>query len=117
VFVFGKTVSFITEESRKGDSVEIDYKRLTDTVLEDIWAERERQNQKWGIQRHEMGTWLSILGEEYGEVCQAVQGYLNLVSFKEGSDKGDPYTECIHVAAVAGAMAEQILEERQKLKG
>jgi hypothetical protein len=56
---------------------------------------------------------LAILGEEFGEVCQASQSYLNLVSAKE-TDADDLYKELIHVAAVATAIAEQIREERER---
>ncbi|UOE58245.1 MazG-like family protein (plasmid) [Cytobacillus oceanisediminis] len=78
-----------------------------------VYKERIRQNSKWGIQRHPIGTWLAILGEEFGEVCQAAQSEMFLESVKE-TDAEDLYEECIHVAAVASAIAEQILEEKMK---
>lgn len=78
-----------------------------------VFEERLRQNDKWGLQRHPIGVWLAILGEEFGEVCQASQSYLNLVSSKE-TDADDLYMELIHVAAVASAIAEQVLEERER---
>ena len=37
-----------------------------------IVEERHRQNDKWGIQTHDLPVWMLILGEEYGEACQAV---------------------------------------------
>lgn len=83
-------------------------------VNEDVINERVRQNNKWGHQRHDIGTWLSILGEEFGEVCQATQSTLGLSSIKE-TDADDLYMELIHVAAVASAIAEQVLEEREKV--
>ena len=83
---------------------------LTGLVLADVDDERSRQEEKWGVQRHDLGIWLSILGEEYGEVCEAVQTYLGLVSSKP-SDAHDLYTELIQLAAVAVAMAEQVREE------
>jgi NTP pyrophosphatase (non-canonical NTP hydrolase) len=76
-------------------------------VLTDVDTERDRQDALWGIQRHEMGTWLKILIEEVGEVAQAMQA-------KEGwgkrSDANNLYEELIHVAAVTVAIAEQIKE-------
>jgi hypothetical protein len=36
-----------------------------------ILRERERQEAKWGRQDHDPMTWLAILGEEYGELCEA----------------------------------------------
>ena len=37
-----------------------------------IGAERERQNATWGEQNHDAYTWLAILGEEFGELSQAI---------------------------------------------
>lgn len=77
-------------------------------VNDDVLEERERQNQKWGLQRHSYGDWLKVLGEEFGEVCQAMQ-------VKKGwgkpSDAQDLYKELIHLSAVASAIAEQVREE------
>ncbi|WP_026676759.1 MazG-like family protein [Fictibacillus gelatini] len=84
-------------------------KDINDTLI-DIGLERYRQESKWGKQRHHHGTWLAILGEEYGEVCQAMQK--GLISEKE-TDADDLYNELIQVAAVACAIAEQVREERE----
>lgn len=41
-------------------------------VLDQILAERKRQDSKWGDQRKlSAETWLRILGEEFGEACKA----------------------------------------------
>ena len=34
--------------------------------------ERENQNDKWGDQNHTLPEWCTILGEEFGELCEAV---------------------------------------------
>jgi NTP pyrophosphatase (non-canonical NTP hydrolase) len=86
--------------------------QLRKQVLTSVDAERDRQDKKWGIQRHEYGTWLAILGEEYGEVCQALQSQLGLISSKD-TDADNLYEELIHVAAVAVAIAEQVKEEQE----
>jgi hypothetical protein len=80
----------------------------THDVLIDVGNERTRQNGKWGHQRHPYGDWLMILGEEFGEVCQALQKHKG---WGKDSDADDPYTELIHLAAVSVAVAEQIKEE------
>jgi hypothetical protein len=85
---------------------------LMQEINNDVLLERIKQNEKWGHQRHSIGVWLAILGEEFGEVCQASQSYLNLVSAKE-TDSDDLYMELIHVAAVASAIAEQVKEARE----
>lgn len=64
----------------------------------EIAAEREAQDQKWGVQDHTPDRWLTILGEEYGEACKAVLEH----------DTEGYRTELIQVAAVAMAMIESL---------
>ncbi|MBO1515584.1 hypothetical protein [Metabacillus bambusae] len=82
-------------------------------VLSDVDLERARQDSLWGKQRHQYGTWLAILGEEHGEVCQAIQSKIGLISSKE-TDSDNLYIELIHLAAVAVAIAEQVREEESE---
>lgn len=82
----------------------------TINVCMEVFHERIRQNQKWGKQVHDYGTWLMILGEEFGEVCQALQA---TKGWGKGTDAQDPYKELIQLAAVAVAMAEQIKERSE----
>jgi hypothetical protein len=42
-----------------------------ESVLAEVGMERVRQQSIWGVQTHEPSVWLVILGEEYGEACQA----------------------------------------------
>lgn len=76
-------------------------------VLLDIESERTKQNEKWGKQNHDYPTWMTILVEEVGEVAQAMQTERG---WGKESDADDLYTELIHVAAVATAIAEQVKE-------
>ncbi|MCU9614115.1 MazG-like family protein [Caldibacillus lycopersici] len=92
---------------RKGREV-VNYDQLQHEVLTDVHLERLRQNRKWGIQRHDQGTWLMILAEEFGEVAQAMQ---KAKGWGKPTDASDLYTELIHLSAVAVAIAEQIKEE------
>lgn len=85
--------------------------RLMEFVRDCIVNERHRQNAKWGLQRHDLGKWLAILAEEFGEAAQAMQPLMGLTSVKD-TDKDDLFEELIQVAAVAAAIAEQIKEER-----
>lgn len=78
-------------------------------ILLDIDDERNRQNHKWGKQRHDNGKWLQILVEEVGEVAQAMQ---KENGWGKDTDASDLYTELIHVAAVAVSIAEQVKEEK-----
>jgi NTP pyrophosphatase (non-canonical NTP hydrolase) len=78
-----------------------------------VLLERIRQNQLWGLQRHDWGKWLGILGEEFGEVCEAINR-IHFPNDAKPTDSNNLYEELIQLAAVASAMAEQILEEREK---
>lgn len=86
-------------------------KDVKEIVIESIKTERERQDALWGKQRHDYGTWLTILIEEVGEVAQAMQAQRN---WGKNSDKDDLYEELIHVSAVAAAIAEQVKEKDLK---
>lgn len=77
-------------------------------VADDVLDERARQNIKWGKQNHPYTVWLAILMEEVGEVAQAMQE--GSAHHKE-SDASDLYSELIQVAAVATAIAEQVLDD------
>ena len=68
----------------------------TADIIEEIVRERGRQDMKWGEQNHHPTYWLSVLGEEFGEVCRAVCD----------KDAKNYREELIHVAAVAVSMAE-----------
>ncbi len=52
------------------DSDSTSYQQGTSVMLE-ITRERFRQDEKWGPQTHFWSSWLSILGEEFGEACKA----------------------------------------------
>lgn len=72
----------------------------TRTVLHEVKRERERQDARWGVQRHEPAWWMVILAEEVGEVARAIF---------EANDPGageDYRAELVQVAAVAVAAVE-----------
>lgn len=74
-------------------------------AMSDVINERAKQDEKWGEQNHYPPLWVGILGEEYGELCQAV----NETVFDNGTDKGgyeNMRKEAVQVAAVALAFIE-----------
>lgn len=66
-------------------------------------SERWRQRAKWGEQNHDDSTWALILGEEFGEVQQAI-----LHDRFGGKSAGTVRAELVQVAAVALAWIECI---------
>ena len=71
-----------------------------------VRAERERQVTKWGKQRHDVFTWMTILTEEVGEAAKAA-----IDEMFGGKRKGMFGMEMIQVAAVAVQIIEWILED------
>ena len=70
-------------------------------ALDKVLAERRQQDLKWGIQDHQPFAWLTILGEEFGESCQAA------LRARFGGRPIEEYErEVVQVAAVAVAMLE-----------
>lgn len=73
-------------------------------VLEEVREERVRQDAKWGQQDHHPTEWLSILGEEFGEVCKAVcEAHFK---YENGETWENYREELIQVAAVAVSMVQ-----------
>lgn len=70
-------------------------------VLQEVQAERERQEQTWGRQDHADPIWLAVLTEEVGEAAQGV-----LHEMFGGTAKARP--ELVQVAAVVVAWIECI---------
>jgi len=92
-------------------------KKLTNgNILIEVSHERDRQRKKFGTQRHDFPVWMTVLGEEFGEVCQAI-----LRSREDGvlpAQKsvllGHARNELVQVAAVAVAAIEHLDELTQK---
>ncbi len=63
-----------------------------------ILAERTRQIEKWGDDDHEPDKFVRILGEEFGEICRAIEDD-DWVNYRE---------ECVQVAAVCVRMIQSI---------
>lgn len=82
-------------------------KNETSNVLVDIAEERRRQDQKWGTREQAFPVWLTILGEEVGEACQAALDY----NFSPGPSVDTARRireELVQVAAVATAAIEDL---------
>lgn len=69
-----------------------------------INAERDRQDEIWGISDYAMTRWLTVLTEEVGELAAAI---LCECFGNDDHIELDWQKECIQVAAVAVRMLEQ----------
>lgn len=67
-------------------------------IFDQIVKERNRQDQKFGIQNHSLERWITILTEETGEVARSVLD----------NKPEELKEELIQVAAVAIAILENI---------
>lgn len=70
-------------------------------ALDDVLAERARQDAKWGEQNHDPFTYLAVLTEEVGELAQAA-----LHTRFGGPAAHGLRDEAVHTAAVALALLE-----------
>lgn len=80
----------------------------TGQIKLDIWRERQRQDAKWGAQRHSWPEWMTILMEEIGEAAMAA----NQLYWSSGGGKriAPLRKELIQSAAVIVAIVEHIDE-------
>ena len=70
-------------------------------VIDEILAERRRQDEKWGEQNHDPAVWLAILTEEVGELAEAILFDHSNGDERNHTHSADMRTEAIQVAAVA----------------
>lgn len=90
----------------------------TQGVLNDIAAERLRQNEKWGRQHHRAAFWMSILMEEVGEASKEINDCYDFdYNDPDIQDIVDAFrTEVLQCAAVAAAIVEDIDRTRAEAK-
>lgn len=87
-----------------------------ESALSMVREERKRQNSLWGNKRkNHPFEWMSILGEEYGELCEAVnETCFSNPKRPERGGREKIMLEATHVAAVAVAIIEEIQETKNK---
>ena len=69
-----------------------------DDIMALILKERQKQDEKWGEQNHDVYKWLAILGEEVGEANKAALE----------DSRSDLISELIQIGAVTVAMIESL---------
>lgn len=79
-------------------------------AIQSVMSERQRQDAKWGEQNHEPQFWVGILGEEFGELCQAINEtvFNNGPTEKEKGGYANMRAEAVQVAAVAVSFIEYL---------
>lgn len=80
-----------------------------------IVAERRRQDDKFGKQDHDPSWWMVIMGEEFGETCQAVCEYRWAEAHPDHAGRQDRIAHAVEeasqVAAVGVAMIQSIIRD------
>lgn len=86
---------------------------IQEKIINKVLGERKRQDAKWGEQNHAMPIWGTIIGEEYGEMCQAI----NEFGFNPTPETEEQIcVEAIHTMASCMAMLECIERQRGAFK-
>lgn len=86
---------------------------VQEKIINKVLEERKRQDAKWGEQNHAAPIWGTIIGEEYGEMCQAINEFL----FNPTPDTEEQIcVEAIHTMASCMAMLECIERQRGAVK-
>lgn len=82
-------------------------------IIDLVIKERERQKSLWGEKSDNLPyEWMSILGEEFGELCEAInESCFKKKKHKELGGKENIVKEAVQIAAVAIAIAEDALNE------
>lgn len=99
-------------------SITFDQRNAINSINEEIKQERLRQIEKWGVQDHDLCTWIAILTEEVGEASKEALDWQCQNPSKENPlenlrtvqlDRLKAYRkELIQVAAVAVQMIEAV---------
>ena len=97
------TVVECQEEKEKQSMKMSILSKEAEKILTSVLEERKRQDEKWGEQNHIPPVWGMIIGEEYGEMCQAI----NEFGFNPTPEIEEQiYIESIHTMASCMAMLE-----------
>lgn len=79
--------------------------RVQEKIIAKVLEERKRQDEEWGVQDHTAPEWGTIIGEEYGEMCKAINEY-RFNPTRAAED--EIYKEAIQTMASCMAMLENI---------
>lgn len=85
------------------------YRRRQQDILQGIIEERDRQDNKWGLQKHDLGVWMLILTEEVGEASEAALRTI----FGNPDNISDFEEEVLQVAEVAVKILEFVRRARE----
>lgn len=82
---------------------------LAESLLS-VRLERIRQLEKWGPQTHDLTTWSTILGEEYGELCQEIlrHKFDHKIPSTQAAHLKRAREEAVQIAAVALAIVQYL---------
>lgn len=83
----------------------------TKEALSLVFIELEKAKKKHPVFPYAYNFQCSIIGEEYGEVCKAVNDFMSCV---EGATRENILLEAAHVAVTSIRMIEQLIEQKKQ---
>lgn len=81
-------------------------------VLDDVFAERVRQDEKWGQQTHSRVEWSMILTEEIGEWAEEIS-VDDIIEALRRKDEVGRATDILDLLVEAGKLAREWLENHE----
>lgn len=113
-------VQDVLKNGQRETESEAELRKAVYEISDEVYAERKRQEAKWGQQNHFPIEWCAILGEEVGEVQkEALEHHFNYKNVKSHPKVCEQKLmllrkELTQVAAVAFSMIESL--DRNELK-
>ena len=89
---------------------------LTDDDLDAIAREDITQIEQWGYAEHSIDTWLVILGEEYGELCNAALSITSMSLAQNPSLSKIVEREALQLATLALKIKVMIAKRAKELR-
>lgn len=85
--------------------------QLDEKIINEVFIEKSRQDTNWGDRKYSAAQWASSLGEDFGEMCKAINNYeFN----KTKENKKYIQEETVRMIASCFSMLESINSKRDK---
>lgn len=82
-------------------------------IINELIKERDRQDKLWGEENHMPYFWTGLIGEEFGELCEAISETVFDIKPEKGGYE-NMKKEAIHLAATTIKFLECLERNKEK---